>query len=125
MQEEVSDRFGVSVTVCHYPTGCSKWNPIEHRLFGPISVNWAGKPLRSFERLLGYIRGTRTSSGLAVRARRLIGQYATGESVPEAEMKRLKLERHPVCPRWNYTLHPRRNRAPAPAGPLSLREVIA
>jgi hypothetical protein len=124
LQEGLADRFGLEVTVCHYPTGCSKWNPIEHRLFGPISINWAGKPLRSFERLLGCIRGTVTGTGLTVRARLLPGVYAKGESVAEEEMKRLKLERHGICPRWNYTLHPQRDAAP-PTGPLSLREVIA
>ena len=49
LQEQVSDRFGLTVTVCHYPTGCSKWNPIEHRLFSQISLNWAGKPLRTWD----------------------------------------------------------------------------
>jgi hypothetical protein len=58
VQEQLCDRFGLSVTVCHYPTGCSKWNPIEHRLFGPISTNWAGRPLRTWETLLSYIRGS-------------------------------------------------------------------
>ncbi len=42
LQERVCDELGLMVTVCHYPTGCSKWNPIEHRLFGPISLHWAG-----------------------------------------------------------------------------------
>jgi len=39
VQEQLSDRLGLTVTVCHYPTGCSKWNPIEHRLFSQISLN--------------------------------------------------------------------------------------
>jgi hypothetical protein len=68
MQEQLSDRYGLSVTVCHYPTGCSKWNPIEHRLFSQISLNWAGKPLRSLEIMLNSIRGTSTQTGLTVRA---------------------------------------------------------
>jgi hypothetical protein len=107
IQEQLADRLGLTVTVCHYPTGCSKWNPIEHRLFGPISLNWAGQPLRTFERLLALIRGTRTTTGLQVSASRLRGEYPKGETVSKAEMKRLYLERHPVCPRWNYTLRPR------------------
>jgi hypothetical protein len=45
LQAQLCDRYGLAVTVCHYPPGCSKWNPIEHRLFGPISRNWAGQPL--------------------------------------------------------------------------------
>jgi hypothetical protein len=55
LQEELSDRLGLEVTVCHYPRGCSKYNPIEHRLFSHISINWAAKPLRSFETMLGYV----------------------------------------------------------------------
>jgi hypothetical protein len=68
VQEQLCDRFGLEVTVCHYPTGCSKWNPIEYRLFAPISLNWSGKPLRSFETVLSCIRGTVTQTGLQVNA---------------------------------------------------------
>lgn len=68
LQEPLSDRYGLSVTVCHYPTGCSKWNPIEHRLFSQISLNWAGKPLRSLNTMLKYIGGTTTQTGLRVHA---------------------------------------------------------
>ena len=68
IQQQLADRLGLEVTVCHYPTGASKWDPIEHRLFGPISINWAGKPLRSFETMLAYIKGTTTETGLKVKA---------------------------------------------------------
>jgi hypothetical protein len=107
VQHQLSDRFGLTVTVCHYPTGCSKWNPIEHRLFSQISLNWAGKPLRTWEVLLGYIRGTTTTTGLTVEAFRQIGVYATGQTVSDAEMEALNLQRHDVCPSWNYTIRPR------------------
>jgi hypothetical protein len=107
LQEQLSDRYGLTVTVCHYPTGCSKWNPIEHRLFGPITINWAGQPLRTWETLLGYLRGTQTSTGLQVRAYVDDTVYATGETVSKVEMARLNLERHAVCPTWNYTIRPR------------------
>jgi hypothetical protein len=55
LQEQLADRLGIEVLVCHYPTGATKWNPIEHCLFSYISLNWAGKPLRSFETMLSYI----------------------------------------------------------------------
>jgi hypothetical protein len=120
LQVQVCDRFGLAVTVCHYPTGCSKWNPIEHRLFSQISRNWAGVPLRSWDTLLAFVRGTTTSAGLAVRAVFQRGDYPIGQKVSDAEMAGLNLERHAVCPTWNYTLWPRT--------PLSssaqLREVI-
>ena len=107
LQSRLSDRFGLTVTVCHYPTGCSKWNPIEHRLFSQISLNWAGQPLRSIETLLGYIRGTTTSTGLKVTARLLAGVYQVGKRIADVVMKSLKIEHHVVCPQWNYTIRPR------------------
>lgn len=115
VQEQLCDRLGLTVTVCHYPTGCSKWNPIEHRLFGPISVNWAGKPLRSWETLVGYTGDTTTTTGLRVEAALLTGAYPTGLTVTDTEMEALALERHSVCPTWNYTLRPRPAAIDAPA----------
>jgi hypothetical protein len=124
LQAQLSDRLGLTVTVCHYPTGCSKWNPIEHRLFSQISINWAGKPLRSWEIMLGYLRGTTTTTGLQVDAFRLDGVYATGQSVSDAEMQTLNLEQHDVCPSWNYTIRPRTGGASPDA--LSVkREVVS
>jgi Rhodopirellula transposase DDE domain len=107
LQSQLSDRLGLSVTVCHYPTGCSKWNPIEHRLFSHISLNWAGVPLRDWQTLLAYVRGTTTTSGLRVAAHLLNGMFETGQRVTKAVMKQLRLRHHEVCPRWNYTIQPR------------------
>lgn len=107
LQAQVADRLGLEVTVCHYPTGASKWNPIEHRLFGPISINWAGVPLRTFDRLLACLRGTTTAAGLTVTAVPIDKVYETGLKVSDKIMKSLNLERHAVCPNWNYTLRPR------------------
>jgi hypothetical protein len=107
IQTQLCDRYGLTVTVCHYPTGCSKWNPVEHRLFDPISLNWAGEPLRDWETMLAFIRGTKTATGLAVQAFLHAGVYQTGGTVSDAEMETLNLERHVVCPNWNYTIRPR------------------
>ena len=107
LQEQLCDRYGLAVTVCHYPTGCSKWNPIEHRLFGPISLNWAGHPLATWDTMLGYLQGTTTETGLTVRAALHHAAYQTGERVSDAAMAALNLTRHVVCPAWNYTLRPR------------------
>jgi hypothetical protein len=114
LQAQLCDRLGLTVTVCHYPTGCSKWNPIEHRLFGPISTNWAGQPLRGFGSMLNWIRGTRTAAGLEVRAVLQDGVYPLGERVSPAEFATLNLEHHAICPTWNYTLRPRPQPTPEP-----------
>lgn len=107
LQELLADRYGLDVTVCHYPTGASKWNPVEHRLFGPISVNWAGVPLRTPEVMLGYLRGTATETGLKVTAEWRDKPYSTGIRVSAAAMAELHIERHDICPQWNYTIKPR------------------
>lgn len=107
LQTQVADRFGLAVTVCHYPTGASHYNPVEHRLFGPISTNWAGQPLRSLALLLACMRGTHTETGLQVKASLNRKHYRTKIKVSDQEMKSLNLTRHKVCPNWNYTIKPR------------------
>ena len=96
----LADSYGLEVTVCHYPRGASKWNPVEHRLFGPISMNWAGVPLRTPELLLSLLRGTRTSTGLSVTAEWLDRPYRRGTVVTDAEMAELNIEHHNTCPPW-------------------------
>lgn len=107
LQHQLSDRLGLTVTVCHYPTGCSKYNPIEHRLFSQISLNWAGQPLRTFDTALKYIAATTTTTGLKVKAFLCDTIYRTGTKVSDQEMATLNLERHATCPKWNYTVRPR------------------
>jgi hypothetical protein len=96
------------VTVCHYPRGAYKWNPVEHRLFGPISSNWAGQPLRTLPPMLALIRGATIETGLTVRARWVRKRYVTGVRASDREMVGLRLRIHEVCPQWNYTTCPRR-----------------
>jgi hypothetical protein len=107
LQEKVSDRFGLTITVCHYPTGCSKWNPIEHRLFSEVTKTWAGCPLRSWELIVQYIGETKTETGLMVRAVLVTEKYETGIKVSDEVMDGLNLHSHDVCPQWNYTIRPR------------------
>jgi hypothetical protein len=112
LQEKVADAFGLTITVCHYPTGASKWNLIEHRLFSEISKTWAGCPLRSFDVVLHYIRDTKTETGLTVQAYLVTKTYETGVKVPDEEMDALNIEYHDVCPQWNYTIRPRTEHGP-------------
>lgn len=104
LQESLADAFGIDVMVCHYPTGASKWNPIEHRLFSYISINWAGEPLRSFELMLYFIRDTTTETGLEVEAYFCDQKYQRGIKVSDDEMAKLDLQRRTVCPLWNYII---------------------
>ena len=94
LQERLCDEFDLTVTVGHYPTGCSKWNPVEHRLFSYISKNWEGKPLKTLEIMLACIRGTSTATGLKVTAFLDQGAYARGRKVTSGDFEGLSLESH-------------------------------
>ena len=107
IQENLSDRYDLTVTVAHYPTGTSKWNPIEHRLFSEISKNWAGRPLDSLETMLNYIQTTTTSGGLEVRSYLNKRNYAKGVKISDADMENLSLETGKKLEKWNYTISPR------------------
>jgi hypothetical protein len=106
LQSQLANSFALAVTVAHYPTGASKWNPIEHRLFSEVSRNWAGEPLDSYQKILNYARSTQTQTGLQVTAyldRRL---YPCGLKPTPDQMASLRLQRHETLPEWNYTIKP-------------------
>jgi Rhodopirellula transposase DDE domain len=107
LQDKLCDAFGLTVTLSHYPPACSKWNPVEYRLFSHISMNWAGQPLLNLDVMLAFIRGTTTARGLKVEAQLDCEIYRKGRKVTDQQLKELALSTHDICPRWNYTLSPR------------------
>lgn len=106
IQNKLCNKHGIDVTVCHYPPGTSKYNPIEHRLFSEISKNWAGKPLISYETILKYISTTKTTTGLKVKACVDQTMYEKGIKVSDSQMKKINIIKHDVLPEWNYTIFP-------------------
>lgn len=109
IQDTLCTPLGLTVTVSHYPPGASKWNPIEHRLFSHISRNWAGEPLTDMDKILNFIRTTKTQTGLLVNAYLMPGHYNTGIRISDAEMRQINLVPHGTLGRWNYTLHSTQN----------------
>jgi hypothetical protein len=107
LQEKLADPFGVAVTVCHYPTGSSKWNPVEHRVFSEISKHWAGQPLIDLSTVARLIGETRTQTGLRVKCTLNTHYYPTKVRISNEHMKDLDLLKHTTLPQWNYTLFPR------------------
>jgi hypothetical protein len=105
--QDFADASGLEISVCHYPPGASKWNPIEHRLFSQISATWAGYVLATLAVLLGLIRRTTTRTGLKVTATHFTQPYPTGQRVSRAEFQAIQLTRPATCPQWNYTIRPR------------------
>jgi hypothetical protein len=112
---------GLSVTVCHFPPGTSKWNRIEHRLFSHITMNWRGRPLTSHEVVVNTIAATTTRAGLTVRAELDPGTYDTGVKVSDEQMAALPLDRHAWHGDWNYTLRPEDPRPADAAAPATAR----
>lgn len=106
-----ADDTGLVVRVAHYPSGASKWNPIEHRLFSFISINWAAQPLKNYSTMLKLIRGTTTSSGLHCRAKMDWRDWRAGKRTTCAK-DAVRFQRS--LPVWNYSIYPsspRRNSA--------------
>jgi len=110
---QLAEEIGLSITVCHFPPGTSKWNKVEHRLFAAITTNWRGKPLTSHEVVVSLIGATTTRTGLRVRAKLDQRSYPNGVKVSDEEMAALPLERHKFHGDWNYTLRPRQLRRTA------------
>ena len=106
LQHNLANVLGLAVAVCHYPTGASKWNWIEHRLFSAISANWAGEPLTSHATMLNFLNATTTQKGLVVKATLADKQYTTGIKISDEQMEALNLHPHDTLPQWNYTIKP-------------------
>ena len=110
LQEKLVDPYQLTVTVCHYPTGASKWNPIEHRLFSEMSKHWAGLPLTDYPTILSLVAGTQTQTGLRVKCSLNTRHYLTKIKVSDGQVAQMDIFKHPILPQWNYTIFPRTNR---------------
>jgi hypothetical protein len=104
--QQLANRTGLAITVCHFPPGTSKWNKIEHRLFSHIAMNWRGTPLVDLATIVSLIGSTHSEAGLHVRAELDRGQYPAGVTVTDTQMATIRLERHRFHGDWNYTIHP-------------------
>lgn len=108
--QALADDTGLSISVCHFPPGTSKWNKVEHRLFSFISSNWRGEPLRDYETVVRLIARTSTAKGLTVTCRLDRRKYPTGRKVTDEEMKHLNIERSKFHGEWNYIIKPGKRR---------------
>lgn len=105
--QRLADTLKIAIHVSHFPPGTSKWNKVEHRLFSFISMNWRGRPLRSYETVVNLISNTTNRGGLVVRARLDRRRYPIGKKVSAKELRELKIERDDFHGDWNYVIRPR------------------
>lgn len=106
LYEKICCVYNIAVTVCHYPSGASKWNPTDHRLFSFITRNWAGEPLRSYEIMLKYIQNTKTRKGLRVNALLNEKIYEKNVRINDQQFNKINLKRYDQLSQWNYSIFP-------------------
>jgi len=106
--QKLADETGLTLSVCHYPPGTSKWNKIEHRLFCHISQTWRARPLTSRMAVVELIAATKTDTGLKVACELDTTHYAKGIKIKKAEMRALAITGDSFHPEWNYTISPRK-----------------
>jgi hypothetical protein len=104
--QKLADSTGLSISVCHFPPGTSKWNKVEHRLFSFISTNWRGQPLLDYETIVNLIARTTTAKGLQVTCRLDRRKYPTGRLITNEEFAKVNLTRNSFHGDWNYTIKP-------------------
>ena len=105
--QKLADSTGLSIRVCHFPPGTSKWNKVEHRLFSFISSNWRGEPLCDYETVVRLIARTTTAKGLKVTCRLDRRRYPVGRKVTDKEFATVNLKPNAFHGEWNYTILPR------------------
>jgi len=106
--QRLTDETGLTIQVCHFPPGTSKWNKIEHRMFCHITAHWRGRPLVSHEVIVNLIANTTTRAGLTIHAELDRGAYPTGIKVTDKQMESLNLFPTDFHGNWNYSIKPRR-----------------
>jgi hypothetical protein len=106
--QKCSDESGLTISVCHFPPGTSKWNTIEHRMFCHMSTNWRGKPLTSHEIFVKLIGNATIREGLTIQAELDENEYPKGKKVTDNELKRVKIHKAKFHGEWNYRIAPKR-----------------
>jgi hypothetical protein len=104
--QQFANHTRLTVHVCHYPPGTSKWNDIEHEMFSFININWRATPLTTYEVILEHIRHTTTKTGLVIAAELDTNGYETGKKITDEQMRRVNIERDGFHPEWNYCIKP-------------------
>jgi transposase len=104
--QRLANHTGLTLEVCHYPPGTSKWNKIEHRLFCHITRNWQGIPLEDLVIVVNLIGSTRTEEGLEVHAWLDRRPYEKARKVTDMQLAEVRIRRKRFHGDWNYEILP-------------------
>ena len=102
----LAEDLGMSIRVAHYPPGCSKYNPIEHRMFCHVTRALRGLVLRTLDIAKQFIPRATTATGLRVVAETTQRIYANGLRASAEFIEKMPIRSHHFLPDLNYTAHP-------------------
>ena len=105
--QNLANRLGMPIHVCHFPPGTSKWNKIEHRMFCHITQNWRGRPLVSHDVIINLIANTVTAKGLRIKAALDAKTYPLGIKVSDDELAAVNIQPATFHGDWNYRVLPK------------------
>lgn len=104
--QALSNRLGLEIRIAHYPPYCSKYNPIEHRLFPHVTRACQGVSLESIETAVHYMSKTETTKGLTVAVRIIDKVFETGRKYTADFKKNMTIQFDKLLPKWNYRAVP-------------------
>ncbi len=105
--QKLADRLKIEIVMAHYPAYCSKWNPIEHKVFCHITRSWQGVVFDNYEIVKELAENTKTQTGLSVHANFNDKIYMTGKKASEQFMEEMPVEFNEILPKWNYSFKPK------------------
>ena len=104
--QALADRLGLEIRVAHYPPYCSKYNPIEHRMFPHVTRACQGVVFHTVQLVKALVEKTRTKAGLAVTVDVIDQVYETGRKCARGFKQTMKIVFDDVLPKWNYRAVP-------------------
>lgn len=104
--QRVVNTIGIPIRVAHYPTHCSKYNPIDHRLFPHVTRAWAGVVFRNLKVVIECLRRVWTSTGLKVTYAVLDKAYELRRQASDRFLESSPIQYEDALPLWNYTVMP-------------------
>ena len=104
--EALSNQLGLKIRIAHYPPYCSKFNPIEHRLFPHVTRACSCVPLESIETAKHYIEKTETTTGLKVVVKIIDKVFEKGRKYAADFKEKMSIKFDTSLPKWNYAAVP-------------------
>jgi hypothetical protein len=104
--QALARKIGKKLVICHYPPYCSKYNPIERRLFAQVHRTIKEVILTDLPQVKELMSKTKTKTGLSVEVRINSRVYQLKQPSLADEIDQKRLLRHPTMPNLSYTILP-------------------